>query len=102
MEGNLEAIVLARSSSQAFILWCEDQGTLAILPLSACGREMPEVGDLLKVVLRENGAVRICCSFSIIAPGALPQVAQMLRNVASPRVRPKPENRVFLSLVTPV
>ncbi|RRH76300.1 hypothetical protein [Falsigemmobacter faecalis] len=99
----MEAIVLARSSkSQAYILWCEDQGALAILPLSACGREMPKVGDLLHVVLQENGPARICSSFSIVAPGALPEIAQILTKVAGSRTKPKRENRVYLSLVAPV
>lgn len=102
-EESLEAIVLSRSkTSQAFLLWCEDQGALAILPLSLCTREMPEVGDLLKVDLIEDGLSRICSGFSIITVGALPGVGQMLRHMAGPPEPPEPENRVFLSLVSPV
>ena len=96
----MEAIVLSRSaSSDTFLLWCSDQGSLAVLPFAACGTAPPQVGDLLSVILQDGGEARFCSSYRLIAAGALPEAADLLREAAARPVSP-PQNRRFLSLAS--
>lgn len=64
------------------VLWCEDQGALALLRLREGDSRRLEVGDLLSVTLEETPHLRLCTSWKMLRPAALPSVGQMLKSEA--------------------
>lgn len=84
MEMSVEAIVIYRSAETgAAVLWCGDQGPLAILPAGMNGYgQSPQIGDLLRIEIEDEGMVRHCLSWVLLRRAALPEAGDVLREGA--------------------
>lgn len=95
----MDAIVIYyRGDSRAAALWCEDQGALALLRMREGDSRPLAVGDLLSVTLEETPSLRLCTSWKLLRPAALPAVGRMLKAEAQKISRARPV-RQFPSLV---
>ena len=80
----MDAIVIYHPPNRrAAVLWCEDQGALAVLPLVEGDSRKLLVGDLLRVTLEETPRLRLCTSWTLLRRSALPEVPQLLRQQAA-------------------
>jgi hypothetical protein len=73
------------------VIWCDDHGHLAYLASADVikdGQDIPEVGAMVDIIIRQVGPLRLCTSLECIDNTGHPTLLKSLRNTAVPSQRP--------------
>ncbi|MBU2962621.1 hypothetical protein KO516_17675 [Citreicella sp. C3M06] len=85
-------VLWADHQDQKAVIWCEDQGDLALYPdteASLHGGVSLDAGDLIQFDLRQDRNLRFACNPRLLEQQHCPEIAEKLRQVTPQRPAPR-------------